>query len=258
MLKSLLLLSCCVGLAACSGQGNFVSGVQVSSFQQSGDQYGQVNVNLSTGSLVMPSVSFPIVRSSSTIGSVALEGGVSGVSTLVLDLDVSKLVKLPVAAGNPTLPNGTALPVAGVTPSSVYTFPIGTSGSEAYISLQSGVVGVAFVIPQFTVGAVADLLLPFSFNNVTGVAGVFTGQTASKSGFALFADISSLLTSLGLSIGTSNSTVTAMEQIHAKSTTTTTTSAVEFVSQQPDSENYMQIQYMLYDLNSQSAHLQIQ
>lgn len=52
-------------------------------------------------------------------------------------------------------------------------------------------------IDAVSAGVAGDAFIPFMYNNVTGLAGVFTGTLPGTSGIATFIDISASLTSLG-------------------------------------------------------------
>lgn len=203
--KALIMtFSCaCLSLTACSKNANWVSGASLSTSTQNGDQYVQLSTQLNTGGIGLIPITLPVLNPqnpSQVLGEITIKSGLGG-STSELDIavDLSTVLQLP-NGGMGTLPNGTSIPVAGVTASNWISLPVANSSSRLYLNLdltnKKVVMGAAISIDQLSIGLPANLLLPFSASNISGVAGIYTGVAKGQSGFALFVDASQLLTSV--------------------------------------------------------------
>lgn len=194
-----------LGLTACSGQ-SWVKGINLGTQEQNGEEYVQMQAQINTRALQMASITIPIYDpkvAGSLIGQLTLAGGLgTGTSTLTILIKSSALINLPTGTNYAVLPNGTAIPVAGVDAKKWMSIPLGNSGSSrVYFNLDmansKAVFGAAIGIDALSVGVVANALMPFALNNITGLAGIYTGVSAGQSGFALFVDASSLLNQAG-------------------------------------------------------------
>nr|HRO68274.1 hypothetical protein [Pseudobdellovibrionaceae bacterium] len=98
--------------------------------------------------------------------------------------------------GQGVLPNGTLIPVAGVDRNKWVTISVGSS-SRVYLNFDqaqsSAVLGVALGIDALTTGVIANVLIPFNSNNVSGLAGIYSGAMAGQSGFAFFLNMSGVI-----------------------------------------------------------------
>lgn len=202
-LKQLGLIVFCagsLGLTACSGQ-SWVKGVNLGTQEQNGEEYVQLQAQINTRALQMASITIPIYDpkvAGSLIGQLSLAGGLgTGTSTLTILVKSSALINLPTGTNYAVLPNGTAIPVAGVNSKNWMSIPLGTGSSRVYFNLDmansKAVFGAALGIDALSVGVAANALMPFAMNNITGLAGIYTGVSSGQSGFALFVDASSLL-----------------------------------------------------------------
>lgn len=196
MKSKMLLLITTLSLfsTACSKIHRIVTGASLSTMMQNGDDYAQLSVSLDTGSMSLVPLSLPIYNphdKTQQIGEVDVQ--VSQINVLV-DL-TSVLAAQDVSNGK--LPNGTAIPVSGVSSQNWIAIPINNGKSTLYLNLDSQAkkasLGVAINIDQLSIGIPADLLEPFSASNISGVAGIYTGAAKGQSGFAVFVDASSLL-----------------------------------------------------------------
>lgn len=201
-------------MTACSG-GNWVKGANLTTSQQNGQDYVQLSTKLNTGSVTLISASLPVYNPhnpSEQIGSVMVNG-----SELDVNLNLSAVLSLPDQTSAGLLPNGTAIPVAGVGAQNWISLAVAGGKSRVYLNFDvqnnKAALGAAVNIDQLSVGVPAALLIPFSFTNLTGVAGVYTGASQGQSGFAVFADASSLLsTAAGVSFIQKKSADTKIQQ----------------------------------------------
>ena len=183
------------------GVGGLVSGAQFSTTEENGDLFGNLNVLLSTGGVLLPSFDLPILNPKNPgaiYGTISMRDALSAGTQLGISVNLSEISGLEGADGS-LLPNGRAIPVflgAGVRPLSVAV----SGRSRVYFAFSEGtaVIGTAIVIPEFDkiasyVGAV-DLFFPFQGENgVRGAAGLFSSPQSGQSGIAVFVDASSVL-----------------------------------------------------------------
>jgi hypothetical protein len=195
-------LSCaCLSLTACSKTGSWVTDAKLTTSNQNGDEYVQLSTQLNTGGIALIPITLPIVNphnAAEVLGQISIHSGLgNGTSELEIAVNLSAVLSLPDGTSLGMLPNGTSIPVAGVDASHWLSLPVANSSSRLYLNLDSqnkkAVLGVAIGIDQLSIGVPANLLLPFSAKNVSGVAGIYTGAGKGQSGFALFADAGSLL-----------------------------------------------------------------
>lgn len=268
--RSAAVALCAISLSACGQIGqSWVKGASLSSVNQNGEQIAQLGLQLVTGALGLPSIQLPIFSSSnplSPIGQVGIQPGLGGQSSLVAQINMSRLLKLPAGGQVATLPNGTSLPIADALSGQTVALPVGNSGSKLYFNINSvqktAFMGLALVIPQFTLGVPANLLFPFASGGLNGNVGIFTGQSAGQSGFAAFIDASSLFGSalpgsvapLNLAAGPSLKRAN-LARLPAGSTPQ---GAVRFPAVQPDNRTYSAMQSMVYYLNKHRAQLTVQ
>jgi hypothetical protein len=184
-------------MTACSGGGSFVKGANLTTSQQNGQDYVKLSTQLNAGSIVILPVALPVYNPhnpSEQIGSISVSG-----SELDVNLNLSAVLSLPDDTVNGTLPNGTTIPVAGVSSQNWISLPVANGKSIVYLNFdvqnKKVALGAAVSIDQLSIGIPAALLVPFSFTGVSGVAGVYTGVSKGQSGFAVFADASGLLNS---------------------------------------------------------------
>jgi len=183
------------------GVGGLVSGAQFSTTEENGDLFGNLNVLLSTGGVLLPSFDLPILNPrnpGAVYGTISMRDALSAGTQLGISVNLSEISGLEGADGS-LLPNGRAIPVflaPGVQPISVAV----SGRSRVYFAISEGtaVIGTAIVIPEFDkiasyVGAV-DLFFPFQGENgVRGAAGLFSSPQSGQSGIAVFVDASSVL-----------------------------------------------------------------
>jgi hypothetical protein len=190
-------------LTACGNSSSWMKGVAFKSTQVNGEQYAELSAQLNTGAVSLIPIAFPIPNPQhpgETLGQLEVKSGLgNGQTELNVKINLSRVVTMP-TTGMAHLPNGTDIPVAGVNGSNWIALPVGNGTSTLYLNLdpanKKAVVGVGLNIDQLATGTTANLFLPFNLSNITGVAGIYTGVGAGKSGFALFADGSSLYNGL--------------------------------------------------------------
>ena len=103
------------------GVGGLVSGAQFSTTEENGDLFGNLNVLLSTGGVLLPSFDLPILNPrnpGAVYGTISMRDALSAGTQLGISVNLSEISGLEGADGS-LLPNGRAIPVflgAGVRP----------------------------------------------------------------------------------------------------------------------------------------------
>lgn len=200
-----LLIGFAIGMAALSqtacssGSGGFVSGIDLEQKESNGIKYLEIKTQINTAGLNLSSITVPIYhprQPAHQIGQLSLIGGLGGAtSELVIQLRSDILPRLP-ATGSGLLPNGTLIPIAGVNAKKWLTVSL-SSHSKIYLNIDvansKAIIGAALSVDGLTTGVVGNVLIPFNKNNISGVAGIYSGARPGQSGFALFLDASSAL-----------------------------------------------------------------
>jgi len=199
-----------LSVTACgqNGSSDLIRGAQFKTSQDAGGLFGELDLTLNTGSLLLPTFELPILnprKPGAIYGSISMRDGLSLGTELGLKVNLTEVAKAEALDGS-QLPNGKAIPVALGS-----VKPIGFSvqdRSRVYLAFGNGMslVGTAIVIPAFDniskYVAGLDLFLPFQgTNGIRGVAGIFTSLEPSKSGIAVFVDVSSILNQKPTSAG---------------------------------------------------------
>lgn len=191
-----------LGLTACSGNGR-VQSVDVGTYDFEGEEYVKVSSEIKTGDLQLASISLPIMNPRSpgqVIGDVSVERDLGGkTSTLTIKIKSSALFDLAGKTHAGTLPNGIEIPITGVEKSKWFMLPLGSAGignSRLYINLdltsKKLAIGSTLSIDVLRTPLPSAVLLPFTSNHISGLAGLYTGPLSGQSGFALFVDASGL------------------------------------------------------------------
>lgn len=201
-----LLLAAFVGAlglsqVACSSSSGFVQNVKFGSVEQNGVDFIEVRTALNLNGLLLSALAIPIFdpkNPGQLIGQVSVVSGLGGgAAELVILIRSDVLPNLPVASQG-LLPNGTPIPVAGIDRNRWVTLSVG-SASRVYLNVDlaqsKAVLGVALGVDALTTGVLANVLIPFQSNNVSGLAGIYSGAQAGQSGFALFVEANRLLDS---------------------------------------------------------------
>jgi hypothetical protein len=179
------------------GQGGLAKSVQIRTYTQDGDIWGEVVANFETGGLTFPALTLPIFDPKVpgvSYGTVSFRPILSGGTELVVAVNISDIANVQNVMT--TLPNGTPIPVGGLSQCTTVGLPVGGTKTIVYVALGEGcaMVGVALAIKELDnvgqhVGLPLNFFPAFDFGNgVRGIAGVFTGTTSGSSGIALFVD----------------------------------------------------------------------
>jgi len=254
-MKAIYLLILLGVLTGC-GKINFVSGAQVTNYTSGGDQFVQLAVDLNAAGLVLPTLSIPIPdlkNPSLDYGSISINPSALGIT-----VNISVVANLPTLGSSDTLPNGTALPVSNYDPSSMLSLTLAGSNSEAYIEFnqakKEALFGTAIAISEFNIGVPVDLFVPFTLpNGISGVAGVFTGTQTGQSGFAFFADVSPVLTSLATVVALNEK----MEARPSNLSQTILSGPMRFETVTPSTNNMIKLNKMLDHLRNNRTPLHV-
>ena len=215
ILIKLLMFTFLVSNIACGGKGvQWVQDAEIESYQMDGELVGELTTFLDTGGMILPSVQVPIINPknrSEELGYLVMKPGFgSNLAELTIMLNISQAIGLN-GNGLAVLPNGTPLPIAGVDHSQIMTFDLGGKHNiKVYATIdtrnEQAMMGVAVPIKQFQ--SIGDRLAGVNVfpgfildNGVQGTFGLFTGKDEGQNGFALFADVSSLIKGNSLSGG---------------------------------------------------------
>ena len=173
-----------------------VDDIKISPQQVDGDLYVTLTADLSIGNVQLPNAGIPILlpKSGKEIGLLTLQRTADGRNQIEVDLNVSETANLDLE--RVTLPNGGSLPLIADNP--VLVIPVG-KGVDVYLSLSetNAAIGIAIPIKAFDkigkeVGT-ASLMPMFNKNNILGAAGVYTSKTPGLNGFALVADLTTVI-----------------------------------------------------------------
>jgi hypothetical protein len=199
---ALLVTSGTLAVGCGKQQGGLAKNVQIRTYTQDGDIWGEMIATFETGGLSFPALSLPIFdpkHPGVSYGTVSFRPILSGGTELVIAVNISDVANVQNVIT--TLPNGTPIPVGGLGMCSTIGLPVGGTKTIVYVALGEGcaMVGVALAIKELDnigqhVGLPLNFFPAFDFGNgVRGIAGIFTGTTSGSSGIAIFVDFAGAL-----------------------------------------------------------------
>ncbi|MBX3040353.1 MAG: hypothetical protein KF789_06550 [Bdellovibrionaceae bacterium] len=254
---ALTLSAAALSQSACSSSsGGFVQGVHLGNVEQNGVEYVEVRASLNTQGLFLTALTVPVFdpkNPTQIIGQVSIIGGLGNKTAELSVLIRSDILPQLPSAGQGVLPNGTLIPVAGVDRNKWVTISVGSS-SKVYLNIDqaqsSAVLGVALGIDALTTGVIANVLIPFNSNNVSGLAGIYSGAGAGQSGFAFFINMSGLLQpSMGIQ--------TLARGVSAKTTVAAASSPqIQFLEKASNTDS-IRVQRRIIQLQSANVKLKV-
>ncbi len=191
-------------LGAC-GQNNWVKDVKMSLATESGMVYSEAEVYLDTKGVPLTPIQLPIlvpgrdVAIGELIVQAYLGSEIEANYLMTILLNLSEVAQIPTGV-SPILPNGQALPVAGIDEGAIVALPVGGNGSRLYFSLDLNarrmMLGTAVVVNSLDnpLGDAASAFLPVPLD--TGVRawfGMFFGNRPRTNGFGVFIDAQQVL-----------------------------------------------------------------
>jgi hypothetical protein len=242
ILRNSLLALGTLALTACSGT-SAIQGVNVSTSNSNGSTQVTLTAQLNTGQITVPPVSYQFPQPSNStqmFGSITVSSPSATETDVILTYDFPSSLLTTNLPTTTTLPNGTSIPITG--PNSVWQVLSANlkSGSTAnpllYLnsssSLEQTVIGYVLPLSGLNSGVIGNVMQNFNLSGISGsgLGGIFSGTGTGTSGFALFANLSSLFGSLA-------------------------NTEVQSVDLTPDAVK-IQIQKHLYELNQNHAHLE--
>lgn len=191
-------------LASCGSNGhNFVSGADVSLLTDdiTNEVSFRLDTSLSLGQASIPNLRFniPHPETGFTVGTIELITTLNGGNRVMLDLDLLSVLDLESTVIE-SLPNGTALPISGLTRS--LKIDIGR-GVFLYLATteEISVVGFSFGVKQFkelsklvVIGNTLNYFQNFQIDEISGTAGIYSQRDSDKnSGLAIFFDVTNAI-----------------------------------------------------------------
>ncbi len=197
--KTMFTVLSLVFLVSCGGSTpQVVKDISVKPYYEESDLRAEISTQMDLGNFMLPAVGLPVLhpKTGEEIGYVALQTLFDGKSQIMIDLNLSTLLKIQSQSAR--LPNGRLVPLVGT--NEAIEVPLGSGNAKVYVTFGQGVVavGAAITISSFDgigskVGA-ANLFPMFNIKGVVGAAGIFTSSDKGESGVAIIADVSSLMT----------------------------------------------------------------
>lgn len=173
-------------LMGCGGGKGVIRNVVFSSTTVGSDVTLQLDATMASGGLVLPSATLPLYNPnnpSQLLGEIQTNG-----AHIIVEVNATQALQLPVLADGTKLPNGAALPLtlpAGLNPIAI---PVFNSNSMVYLAVtgQQVMLGVAVsILKQDALNLPLSLFLPFTISpEIRGTGGFFLGD---KQGVAVFA-----------------------------------------------------------------------
>nr|BFD61976.1 hypothetical protein BdHM001_06570 [Bdellovibrio sp. HM001] len=200
-LKHLFLaLAAIVSLAACS-QESVIKGAQLTTQTQQGNLFVGLKTHLDSNSIQIMNVQLPIYNPDSPLeilGMLQVNSPVPGTTEVDLLVNFTRVTQIPSMKAEKGLPNGTFFPVMGVKTDNWYSIAFSDSRiSKLYLNVDLAaskvVLGYALGTDAISAGIIANLFTGFNSNGVSGYGGLYSGVQPGQSGFAIFADVSSIL-----------------------------------------------------------------
>jgi len=204
-LATVLLTSACTSSSGTSTVSQVVTNVSVKTYTQSGDEWAQVTAVLNTNAYQVAAVNVPVTNPTTHVEYAQLTivptlcSGTCTANTadLTVAIDISAATKM--AGTNPELPNGTPLPVGGLTNATTVVIPIAKTNAQLYFSFGPGVAMLGTTVSFSAMNSVGtyvpgvDIFAPIPAGPVNIIAGIYAGSAPSTTGVGLFVDLSSVI-----------------------------------------------------------------
>lgn len=197
-----LAITAVMSLAACS-QESVIKGAELTTQTQQGNLFVGLKTHLDSNSIQIMNIQLPIYNPDSPLeilGMLQVNSPAPGVTDVDLLVNFTRVTQIPSLKAERGLPNGTFFPVMGVKTDNWYSIPLSDSRiSKLYLNVDLAaskvVLGYALGTDAVSAGIIANLFTGFSSNGITGYGGLYSGVQPGQSGFAIFADVSSILKS---------------------------------------------------------------
>ncbi len=252
IIRAVLLGVCVATLGGCGKSASSIfKNATFTVVPQNGDEYLQLEVDINSSNIIFSGLTIPIISHSQVIGDVGVSTNLStGTSAMVVQVDLTKVLKVP----NPTLggilPNGLPWPVTGVNLGQMMSFAVGSSGSRVYLyydpTAKKAMLGAALDVSALNIGTPATLFSTFSQSGINGLVGLYTGKTANTSGVGFLADVSSKM-SFPAALSLHREMVRKTKPVQR----------VQFYSTSPKTAVRRKIDRVLYRLNESHARITI-
>lgn len=199
LFKGLLALGA-LGLAACSGTNQYVQSVNLSATTNPSVQV-TLTANLNTNQVTLNPMVLQFFNPhlpTQLFGAISISNPSPTVTAVGFTYDFTQALSFANISETTTLPNGTPIPVTGPNSTWLVLQPKGQSASLVYLNIDTkqnkAAVGYTLASDQLNSGALGNLIMSFNLSGLggTGVAGIYNGNGPGTSGFALFADVSTL------------------------------------------------------------------
>jgi hypothetical protein len=184
-----------LSVISCGAQKPMVSDIRVLPSHSGDDFLIDLSATLELGNVALPSITLPIfIRGGQEVGNVSMTSGVASQNYLNINLNVSAITHLNSLYSR--LPNGSLVPLIANNKSIV--IPI-SKGVQIYVSLSASQFALGVSIPFKTLDALGQrvgttsLFPAFNIKGIIGSAGIYTSKRRGKNGFALVADITSVI-----------------------------------------------------------------
>jgi hypothetical protein len=278
LLNSVALSSLMLTMSACgtanSPISNVVTNVTLKTSTVAGDNWVAVDATLVTGNFQLASLNIPVTDPKTmkeygqlTIlpnlcsGSCVNNGG-----ELILSVNLTEATLIN--GVDPLLPNGTPLPIGGLSNSTVIGVPVQNTGAMIYFAFGKGVAMVGAAVPfkaldvvgQYVAGA--DIFIPMQFKGVGVSAGLFIGTLTNTTGVGLFVDLSSVLNPVtpapSPTVKAALSAMAVNGSVARNSAASEVSNVLQFKTVKPSASKERDIYYRLYQLNSQGGTLGVE
>ena len=254
LIRAAFIVASVAALSACgSSPSSIFKNATFSTFQQNGDQYLQLETDVSSQNVVFSGVTLPVQVNGKTIGDVSVNTNLStGTSAMIVQLDLSNILHIPTPTYSGNLPNGLAWPVTGVDLTKMMAFNVGSNGSEVYLYYDStthtAMVGAALTISSLSTSIPASLFSTFTASTgINGLVGLYTGKAANSSGVGFIANVGSQLWPAA----------TVSAKLAVKKAVSVAPTKVQFFSTSPDRKVRDQIDWEVYEMNKHHVHIQL-
>lgn len=244
---------------------SMVTAVNISTEEVNHDRYADLDIQFRTNGIALPTIALPIFdpsNPSQNFGELELKQISSSIGQAKVGVNLSVVARLP--SGDPTLPNGNAIPLAGTSSASkVLSIPIPTTAFVLYLAIemnainpsQSPLLMMGLALPFRQLDSIgqsignSQMFLPFNVQGVTGTAGLFASKDLGKSGFGFFIDFAGLIPQ--------KSTPAVISQFQL-STLLPQPRKLQFLYQHPGAKAESRIQKKLHLLGKKRTQLTVQ
>lgn len=245
---------------------DLVVGANIHTSMVDGEPKGEVTVLINNHGVRLPSFSAKIRDSrhpQDEFGVLSMRDTFAEVTELAFELNLNHLGDATKVDNR--LPNNRKIPVGGLGNTPVFSIPVGDTQARVYTAFGTGVALLGVAVPIVEMDEIGDnvsyldVFPTFTFGDVRGIAGIFTGKNEGENGIAVFIDASKLVQSEATNILTSEveQNIAGSHAVESFRMDSQTRSQLYFVDIRPTGKRVDRLYQEIYELRQSGRRLHV-